>query len=105
MASLVGRLLILLIPIIGVLYPMVRFLPALYNWLMRSRISRLYGELKFLEKEINANGVGADNHDLSVWLSKLEKAADDLKVPIAYVSMMYLLGEQVAIVRNQLKSR
>jgi TRAP transporter TAXI family solute receptor len=105
MASLVGRLLILLIPIIGVLYPMARFLPALYNWLMRSKISRLYGELKFLENEISANGVGADSHNLAVRLNKLEQEANDLKVPIAYVTMVYLLREQVAIVRDQLKPR
>jgi len=104
MASLVGRLLILLIPILGVLYPMARFLPALYNWLMRSKISRLYGELKFLENEIRANG-RADSHDLTVRLNKLEKEANDLKVPIAYVTMMYLLREQVAIVRDELNSR
>jgi len=104
MASLVGRLLILLIPIVGVLYPMARFLPALYNWLMRSRISRLYGELKFLENEISTNS-RADRHDLTVRLNKLEKEANDLKVPIAYVTMMYLLREQVAVVRDQLKPR
>jgi TRAP transporter TAXI family solute receptor len=104
MASLVGRLLILLIPIIGVLYPMARFLPALYNWLMRSRISRLYGELKFLENEISTND-RADRHSLTVRLNKLEKEANDLKVPIAYVTMMCLLREQVAVVRDQLKPR
>jgi septation ring formation regulator EzrA len=84
---------------------MARFLPALYNWLMRSRISRLYGELKFLENEISANGVGADSHDLTVRLNKLEQQANDLKVPIAYVTMVYLLREQVALVRDQLKPR
>ena len=103
MASLVGRLLLLLIPIFGVLYPMARFLPELYNWLMRSRISRLYGELKFLENEITANG-SADTRDLTARLNKLEKEANDLNVPIAYVTMVYLLREQVAIVRDQLKS-
>ena len=45
MASLVGRLLVLLIPIVAVLYPLMRFLAALYGWLMRRKIARLYGEL------------------------------------------------------------
>jgi septation ring formation regulator EzrA len=105
MASLVGRLLILLIPIFGVLYPMARLLPVLYNWLMRSKISRLYGELKFLENEISANGVGGGSDELTVRLNQLEKEANELKVPIAYVTMMYLLREQVAIVRDQLRRR
>ena len=104
MASLVGRLLILLIPIIGVLYPMARFLPALYNWLMRSRIARLYGELKFLENEI-AISPATDCSGLVARLNQLEKQANTLKVPIGYVTMVYLLREQVALVRDRLNAR
>jgi TRAP transporter TAXI family solute receptor len=104
-ASLMGRLLILLIPIIGVLYPTLRLLPALYNWLMRSKISRLYGELKFLENEIAVSGSGVDTNGLTARLNKLEKEANALKVPIAYVTMMYLLREQVTIVRDRLRAR
>ena len=40
MASLFTRLLIVLVPVLGVLYPLMRFLPALYAWMMRSKISR-----------------------------------------------------------------
>jgi len=104
MASLVGRLLILLIPIIGVLYPMARFLPELYNWMVRSRISLLYGELKFLENEIETSGPAGDGYLLTARLNKLEKQASELKVPIAYVTMVYLLREQVAAVRDRLKT-
>ena len=39
MAALLGKLIILLIPILGVLYPMIRFLPRLYDWAMRSKCS------------------------------------------------------------------
>jgi len=45
MASLVGRLLVLLIPIVAVLYPLMRFLAALYGWLMRWKIARLWRSL------------------------------------------------------------
>ena len=41
MAALIGKLIILLIPILGILYPMMRFLPRLYDWLMRSKILRM----------------------------------------------------------------
>src|SRR4029078_3125585 len=52
LASLVTQLLVLLIPIVGVSYPLFRLLPALYGWSMRRRIFRLYGEFKFLEAEL-----------------------------------------------------
>src|SRR5262249_15908788 len=42
MAALLGKLIILLIPILGLLYPMMRFLPGLYDWAMRSKVLRMY---------------------------------------------------------------
>jgi len=72
-AVLVGKLIILLIPILGVLYPMVKFLPGLYDWLMRSKILRMYGELRFLEDEMaDARGVGPDEHGIIARLDRLE---------------------------------
>src|SRR5262249_1180056 len=104
MASLVGRLLVLLIPIVAVLYPLGRFLPAIYDWVMRAKISRLYGELRFLEDEIGSNGSGAGRGSLLARLDQLEKQANQLRIPIAYGSMMYLLRNHIALVRGRLKA-
>src|SRR5262249_19464400 len=102
MASLVGRLLVLLIPIVAVLYPLMRFVPALYGWVRRRRIARLYGELRFLENDIAASGAAADRIQLMARLDHLEKQANQLRMPIAYESMMYLLRNQIAVVRTRL---
>jgi len=104
MASLVGRLLVLLIPIFAVLYPMMRLLPELYNWLTRSKIARLYGELRFLEDEIEAGGGAADNAHLIARLDQLERQANKLGMPVTYASMMYLLRNHIAVVRDRLKA-
>jgi TRAP transporter TAXI family solute receptor len=101
MASLVGHLLVLLIPAIAVLYPMFRFLPGLYGWLMRRKIARLYGELRFLEDEITEGGL-TDGAQLTARLDRLEKQANQLRMPIVYESMMYLLRHHISIVRNRL---
>jgi TRAP transporter TAXI family solute receptor len=100
-ASLVGHLLVLLIPTIAVLYPMFRFLPGLYGWLMRRKIARLYGELRFLEDEITDGGP-TDRAQLTARLDRLEKQANQLRMPIVYESMMYLLRHHISIVRNRL---
>src|SRR5262249_2704356 len=56
-----GNFFFLLFPILGFLYPMVRFLPRLYDWRMRSKVLRMYGELRFLEDELrSARGAGRD---------------------------------------------
>jgi len=101
MASLVGKLAILLIPILGVLYPMMRFLPRLYDWIMRSRILRMYGELRLLEDEMTAaRNSGRDTRDMIARLDRLEYQANQLRVPVAYASMLYMLRNHIDLVRE-----
>ena len=105
MASLVGRLLILLIPIVGVLYPLMRFLPALYGWVMKSKISRLYGELRFLEDQIGASDAGRQGGDIVAQLDRLEEQANHLKVSAGYANMLYMLRNHIDLVRARLPGR
>jgi hypothetical protein len=104
MAPFIGRLLFVLIPVVGLLYPIMRFLPALYNWLMRRRIVRLYGELRFLEHEMEFRKTGAatENRDIIARLEQLEVQANRLRMPIGYASMLYMLRNHIALVRDRL---
>jgi TRAP-type uncharacterized transport system substrate-binding protein len=104
MAALVGKLLVLLIPILAVLYPMMRLLPRLYDWMMRSKVSRLYGELRFLEDEMMASrGAGGDTGEMVARLDRLEGQANRLRVPVAYASMLYMLRNHIDLVRERLR--
>jgi len=101
MAALLGKLTILLIPILGVLYPMMRFLPALYDWAMRSKVLRMYGELRLLEDEMaHARGSGGDMREMLTRLDRLEEQANHLRVPVAYASELYMLRNHIGLVRE-----
>jgi hypothetical protein len=101
MAALLGKLMILLIPILGVLYPMMRFLPALYDWAMRSKVLRMYGELRLLEDEMaNARGSGGDMREVLTRLDRLEEQANHLRVPVAFASQLYMLRNHIDLVRE-----
>ena len=102
-AELIGKLVILLIPILGVLYPMMRFLPLLYDWTVRRKISRLYSELRFLEEELEAPGGKNVAGEIAMQLEELEQQANRLRVPIAYASMLYMLRHHIDLVRTSLK--
>jgi hypothetical protein len=104
LASLIGRLLVLIVPIVAVLYPIMRWLPAIYSWLMQSRVARLYGELRLLEDEIPAEGTAASSQ-LVERLRHLEKRANELRMPIAYESMIYLLRNHIAVVSHRMQAR
>jgi len=103
-AALLGKIIILLIPILGVLYPMMRFLPRLYDWAMRSKVLRMYGELRLLEDEMtNARDAGRDTRELRTRLDRLEEQANHLRVPAAYASMLYVLRNHIDLVREGLR--
>jgi TRAP transporter TAXI family solute receptor len=101
-ASLVARLLVLLIPIIGVLYPLLRFIPAIYGWMALRKIARLYGELRFLEAELNAQSTVHDAGSTLARLDRLEEQANQLRIPTTYASMQYMLRDHIGLVRARL---
>jgi TRAP-type uncharacterized transport system substrate-binding protein len=103
-ADLFGKLIVLLIPILGVLYPILRTLPPLYDWVMRSKIARIYGELRFLEDEIiDSRRTGGDTSAMVARLDRLEGQANQLRIPVAYASMLYILRNHIDVVRARLQ--
>jgi TRAP transporter TAXI family solute receptor len=102
LAVLIDRLLILLIPLFGVIYPLLRFMPALYGWEMRLRIFRLYRELRTLEKDLESRGAGQGIGDLNEWLERLEEKANRLRVPLFYANQLYTLRMHITLVRERL---
>jgi TRAP-type uncharacterized transport system substrate-binding protein len=106
MAVVTGKLIILLIPILGILYPMMRFLPYLYDWAMRSKVLRMYGELRFLEDEMAAaRRAGCDTREMIARLDRLEEQANHVRVPVAYASMLYILRNHIDLVREKVRNK
>jgi hypothetical protein len=104
-AVLIGRLAIVLVPIVGVAYPLLRMLPALYGWSFRRRIFRLYGELKFLEAELEARSPDAPVGDLVARLEELERRASHMRVPVAFAHLLYTMRIHAQMVRAGLERR
>src|SRR5262249_22695057 len=103
-AALTSRLLVVLIPLVGVLYPLFRLLPALYGWGTRRRTFRLSGELKFLEAELSSGATGASTSALAERLDRLEQHADRIHVPVGFVHMLYTLKAHIDLVRQRARA-
>lgn len=99
LATLASRFLVLLIPLAGVAYPLLRVVPAAYGWSMRRRIFALYGELKFIEADIEHRG-GA-TPELLARLERLDERANQLHVPVAFAHFLYQLRAHITLVRSQ----
>lgn len=102
LAVFLGRLLLLFIPLLGILFPLVRYVPTLYGWQVRRKIYRLFGELRFIEHALDGRNQGQNASDLVEQLNRLEERADHLHVPVFYAEMLYILRVQITLVRGRL---
>lgn len=101
-AVLVDRTVVLLLPLLALLLPLLRVAPALYSWRVRSKVFRLYGELKFLENEVRHHYEAARHAEFFDRLDRIEEAASQRNVPLAFADLVYTLREHVNLVRKQL---
>ncbi len=104
LASLVDRLLVVLLPLLVVLVPATRVLPAIYRWRVRSRIYRWYGALMLIEREILGATTPETRAQLLTRLDEIEAAVNELKMPVAFADQLYVLREHVGLVRHRLEA-
>jgi len=98
-ANLIERLLVLLVPLIAVLIPMMRIMPALYDWRIKRRIFHWYRELKEFEVGINEARAPAQ---LLARLDEIENGVAQTKVPLTYWDYVYTLRSHIELVRARL---
>jgi TRAP-type uncharacterized transport system substrate-binding protein len=103
LASLVDRLIVLIVPIVVVLIPGARLIPSLYAWRVKSRIYRWYGALIAIERSALDETASADERAASLAkLAEIEGAVNRLKMPLAYADQFYVLREHIGFVRARL---
>ncbi len=100
-AVIVTQVALLLIPILGIAYPVIQGAPALYAALMHHRVSRLYGHLKKLEHEV-AEGRVADRGAVLAELDALDVRARRLQTGANFVPMVYTLRQHIQLIRDRL---
>jgi TRAP-type uncharacterized transport system substrate-binding protein len=98
LASAVERLLKVGLPILLVLLPFVRLLPAFNQWRVRRRLARSYRQL--LEVERTAT---PDNREESeAGLRAIEIALQNENIPLMYSHELYVLREHIDLARRQM---
>jgi TRAP-type uncharacterized transport system substrate-binding protein len=100
LASLLNRTLIVFVPMILVLIPAMRSIPAIYRLRMRLRIFRRYRALMVLEKDMAAET--ANKEELLQRLENIENAVNKMKVPAFFAEQIYGLRSNINFVRQKL---
>ena len=101
-ASLVDRMLILLLPSLVVLLPLLKLTPVVYRWRMRSRIYRWYAQLRLIDSRQLAHPSGeqlkADHQELQT----LDRELARVKVPLSFMQELYDLRMHVGYLSQRL---
>lgn len=106
LASLITRLLAVLVPVVLLMVPAMRVLPTLYRWRMTSRIYRWYGALQRLEREARKpSTTPAQREALVQELDRIELAVEKIEVPAAFGDLFYGLRGHIGAVRQSLVAR
>jgi TRAP-type uncharacterized transport system substrate-binding protein len=100
-AAVVTQVGLLLIPILGIAYPVLQGAPAIYATVMQHRVSRVYSYLKSVEVEM-AEGTVKDPVAVIAQLDALDARARKVQTTAAYMSMVYTLRAHIQLVRDRL---
>ena len=103
-ATLVDRLKIMLLPLLALAIPMVKLVPPLYRWRIRSRFLRLYDEIQRLDPEHDGSLADTDASQNLQQLDRIDHAVSQITVPRAYMGDIYKLRRDIDLVRRRLQS-
>ena len=101
-ANLMERMWLALGIIIAVLLPLGRIVPPLYEFRIRSRVFRWYGQLREIEDRATDSAALAPS--LVDELNQLEVRVGKITVPLSYADELYALRNQIELVRKKLLS-
>jgi TRAP-type uncharacterized transport system substrate-binding protein len=102
LAALVEQAAIFLLPLLGLAYPAVKSLMWLYGWGMQRKIFLLYGELHWLESQVDKLDGKPVPPLLEARMASLEARANKVRVSTKYVPMLFGLKDNLASVRSRI---
>ena len=103
-ASLVSRIVVVLLPMIVVLLPGLRLIPAIYRWRFRSRIFKCYRALLVIERDLLTELAPDKRKELLEKLDNIEADVNRMKVPASFADQFYGLRGHITFVHARLLS-
>jgi hypothetical protein len=98
-ASLIDRLKVMLVPLVVLLLPLLKVMPPIYTWRMRSRVYRWYRELEEVEAVLGAKPNAERRASALAKLDRIETDVRHVEVPASFAESLYHLREHIAFVR------
>jgi len=102
LAEFIDRMFLLLLPFFAFAYPIIQVLPRYRFNRLKTRIDKVYGELKFFEQEISQSYDSARYDEYIRRINSIEGKALGMTLPKDLASNYYSLRKDIDFVRNRL---
>ncbi len=101
-ASFLGKLLLILVPLLAIFYPLSQAYPSLQQWYYTNRVNRFYDQLVKIEKRLDHRAdLETIKYDLQILRAEIELLIKLEKIPSAYTNLLYDLRGHVSQVIEQ----
>lgn len=101
-ASLLDRLKVMLLPLFALLLPLIKIMPAIYNWRMRSRIYPWYREVLAIDHQMAAGELDVEQSLRE--LAEIERKVTQVSVPLSFAEELYDLRRHINLARQRLEA-
>lgn len=100
-ADMLNRMVVMIIPLLGIMIPLLRIASPTYRWRIRSKIYRWYKNLNKIEAR-KADGIDDTKEALDT-LNQIDKDVRNTKIPLSYSDELYNLRLHIRMIKEQLK--
>ena len=110
LANFVQRLILIAIPVLALLFPLLRVMPSLLIWQQEKKLFRHYGELKFIELDLASRPAGAgpwsepEVKAMAHKLDQIDEAVRVTKFSLNFTDRVFTLRQHVDYVRAKLRA-
>lgn len=100
-ATFINRTLIVMLPLLALLIPLTRIIPMVYVWLVKRKLFRFYGELRFLDAQLKDLTSDEDIQACIHKLNDIESKVVNIKLPVPFSQYAYELRAHIELVRSK----
>jgi TRAP-type uncharacterized transport system substrate-binding protein len=97
-----SRFLLLVIPLIGILYPLTQAIPSIIDLVVNLRLNRIYRELRDIDARIDRDQSPEEFAEDRKRLENLDTRVRQIRVPMRNARTLYTLRHHLSLVRERI---
>lgn len=104
LATWLVRMFVMLIPLLTILYPLIKIAPPTYTWRVRRKVHKLYKQLYHLELDFSGTREKQGLEKLAKRLEMLDHKAVSVHVPASCLESQYNLRRHIDLMKDKLEN-